>query len=159
MMTEEFLFTQMKMIRGITLQRMESITEETADLQPVGFRNTIRWNVGHIYVVQQLFVDYFSGESIDLADGYREFFAPKTSPADWKSTPPTLAEIREKLAQQPDQIMEKYSGRLEENTVKPFKLGPHGELTTLKDTLNFSLYHEGVHSGFINGIKCASNVN
>lgn len=50
---ESHLFKQMDFVRGQTLKLMEGVTEEQADVIPEGFRNSIRWNLGHIYVVTE----------------------------------------------------------------------------------------------------------
>lgn len=64
-MNEEMIFKQINLVRQNTLNEMENLTEEQADQMPEGFRNTIRWNLGHIYTVQNALISKFGGKNID----------------------------------------------------------------------------------------------
>lgn len=52
-MTGEMLLKHLELVRANALRALESTTEEMADAMPAGFRNTIRWNLGHIYNVDR----------------------------------------------------------------------------------------------------------
>ena len=41
---------QLNFARIYTQGRLQSVKDEQWDIQPEGFHNTIRWNVGHIFV-------------------------------------------------------------------------------------------------------------
>ena len=55
----EFLFNQLKAVRGDTINVVKELSESQADSIPEGFNNNIRWNLGHVYVVQELFAFAF----------------------------------------------------------------------------------------------------
>jgi len=59
-MTNDMVLRQVEVVRAITLQKLESITEDVADIMPEGFNNTIRWNVGHILIVQDQLASNFA---------------------------------------------------------------------------------------------------
>lgn len=157
-MNEEMLFQQMEFVRMRTLAALDATSEEIADGQPEGFANNIRWNFGHIYVAQENLIHRFIGLEPQLSDEYKSWFNGGTSPNSWTTTPPTLEEIRSKLAEQTDRIQETIQGRLDEKGGKPFNLGNGIVLTTLAEVLNFSIWHEGLHQGTITAMQRAQGV-
>lgn len=158
-MEEASLFGLLKLTRGMTLASVNAVSEEMADRQPDGFNNTIRWNVGHIYVTLNNLVYGFSGETTPSPEGFNRLFDRGTKPSDWgDETVPGISELKRLLAAQPDEIEQAFKGRLDEPVKMPFNLYDTGQSKTLADTLNFAIYHEGLHLGFINGIKRALGV-
>lgn len=147
-MNEELIFQQINMIRQFTLKEIEGLSEEQADQMPEGFRNTIRWNLGHIYTVQNLFISKFGGKNADTPSHYLELFAPGTKPADWQGEVPTLDELKKRLEEQPVKIKEALAGQLDEKAAEMFL-----SLSTIGELLNFTLYHEGLHVGTIKELK------
>ncbi|PAV28718.1 hypothetical protein CIL05_15670 [Virgibacillus profundi] len=152
-MNEAMIFQQINLIRQNTLKEMENLSEEQADQMPEGFRNTIRWNLGHIYVVQNSLLSQFGGKDIETPPRYLELFAPGTKPADWQGEVPTLNEVKQLLEEQPAKLKEVLAGQLDEEAIKPFN-----SLTTVGQILSFTSYHEGMHMGIIKGLKKANSV-
>jgi uncharacterized damage-inducible protein DinB len=144
----EVLFTQLKDYRNETLQAVESVTEEMADIVPNGFSNNIRWNLGHIYLDQFLWIQHLTKEPIAIPDGFREWFGFGTKPADWSSAPPSLETLRQLLAEQPGKIREAYGHRLEEE-FPPTESGMH----TIAQVLVRTIFHEGLHLAAIQSIR------
>ncbi|QQK79085.1 DinB family protein [Salicibibacter cibi] len=149
-MNEEQIFQQINMVRQSTLNELDSLSEQQADQMPEGFSNTIRWNLGHTYTVQNVLLSNYGGKNIETPSRYLELFAPGTKPADWKGEIPTLDEIKQHLEEQPKKLKETLSGQLDDEAPKPFM-----SLSTVGEILNFTLYHEGMHAGMIKGIKKA----
>ncbi|QAS53596.1 DinB family protein [Halobacillus litoralis] len=147
-MNEEQIFQQINMVRKATLKGMDSVTEEQADKQPGGFSNTIRWNLGHIYVVQNSLIAKFGGIPTETPSRYLELFAPGTKPADWQGDVPSLAELKQELEEQPARLKETLTGKLDDEAAEAFL-----SLPTVGEILNFTLYHEGVHGGMIKALK------
>lgn len=155
-MKEHMLFQQMEFIRMRTLAALDATTEQQADDMPEGFKNSIRWNLGHILLSQENLLFSFVGENDrhSLPTEYGELFGFHTSPHTWNGlTPPALSELREKLEDQPRRMKEVFSGRLDELGEKPFVLGEHTTFTTLAEVLSFTNWHEGLHQGAITAIK------
>lgn len=151
-MNEENIFKQINLVRQNTLNEMQELSEEEADQMPEGFRNTIRWNLGHIYTVQNALLSKFGGKEVDMPSPYLELFAPGTKPADWKGDIPTLGAMKEKLENQPEQLKKALAGQLDEEAVESFK-----SLSTVGEILTFTMYHEGMHVGAIQSIKKANS--
>ncbi|MYL70690.1 DinB family protein [Halobacillus litoralis] len=147
-MNEEQLFKQISLVRQATLKQLESVTEAQADEQPEGFRNTIRWNIGHIYVVQNSLLAKFGGKPVATPSRYIELFAPGTKPADWEGDIPSLDELKQELEEQPLKLKEVLSGQLDDEAAQPFL-----SLPTVGEILNFTIYHEGVHTGTVKALK------
>lgn len=148
----KFLLNQLDVIRSVTLKSVESMFDEQADIQPEGFNNTIRWNLGHIYVVQERLAFHYAGFPVDVPQSYIEMFSNGTKPADWQGDPPLLAEICSRLAEQPGRIATLLGDRLAEPPVVPFRRFD-GRLDTIGAIIGYSLYHEGLHNAAIALIK------
>jgi len=137
---QEVLLTQLESYRDETLHCVATVTEAEADLIPPGFRNNIRWNLGHLFLDQYLWIQHLTKEQTPIPDGFREWFGFGTSPADWQSPPPSLAELKSLLAEQPRMIRERYGHRLED-AFPPIEMGMH----TLEHVLVRTIFHEGMH--------------
>lgn len=146
-----YLFRQLAFVRAQTLKAVEGISEETADLVPEGFRNNIRWNLGHIYVVLERFAFHYIGLPQQLPSGFKERYEFGTSPVDSTVTGPipTLPELAVLLSEQQDRIREALAGRLNEKLEQPYTTSTGITLETPHQFLGFSLYHEGMHFSVI----------
>ncbi|NRD77104.1 DinB family protein [Bacillus sp. BRMEA1] len=148
---EHYLFKQMEFVREQTLKQIEGVTEEIADRIPKGFRNTIRWNLGHIYVVLERFAFQYMGFPQHLPEGFKELFEYGTSPLSYPASVrvPTLHELETLLKEQKDRIHEAIANRLEEKIVPPYTTSAGITLETPEQFLSFNLYHEGMHLAII----------
>ncbi|MBN8209005.1 DinB family protein [Bacillus sp. NTK071] len=149
---EDKVLKQFEMTRKFLLMGAEKITEEHADLIPGGFSNSLRWQLGHVYVTLEQLLFVQTSEEAHLPEGYSELFAPGTSPKDWTAEPPKLDELKSNLSAQLERLKETFQGRLEDEITKPFKVGPY-ELTTIGEVLLFAIYHESEHNGCMKGLK------
>jgi len=147
-MTNEILFLQLDLVRERTLQQLELTTEETADIMPAGYNNTLRWHLGHIATVQESLCFKLAGEPFKLPETYPGLFANGTKPADWTLQPPTLEELKSILTEQPLRIKQKLYSRTADKLVQPFK-----GMDTVGAVIAFSLYHEGVHTGYMMSMR------
>lgn len=154
-MSDESILKHAGIFRSLTLKLLESIPESQADIIPAGFHNNIRWNFGHIFTVQEYLVFHFATGEAKLPEGFAGWFNKGTSPADWTTTPPTLAELAGYLKEQTGRIQQTFTGRLGEKAAKPFILREGMQFETIGEIINFTLYHEGLHVGGIKGIQRA----
>src|SRR5699024_10623409 len=111
-MEEQLLFDQMKLIRKMTLHEFKHVTEEQADVIPEGFRNNIRWNLGHIYVVQHALLQHHCGIELEMDEQFQQYFNSNNSTDDWEGTPTLIDEIKEKLEKQVEEIEVALKGKL-----------------------------------------------
>ncbi|MEK4511038.1 MULTISPECIES: DinB family protein [Paenibacillus] len=152
---EDFIFRQITFVRGQTLKLLDGITEEMADQIPEGFRNNIRWNLGHVYVVLERLAFHFSNQSQQLPDGYKEQFGLGTSPLSLPEsvTVPTLHELKTLLQEQPERIRAVLSQNLQVKADPPYTTSSGMTLETPEQLLSFSIYHEGMHISTIKMYK------
>ncbi|MDQ0114784.1 DinB family protein [Paenibacillus harenae] len=153
----ENLFTQIESIRNLTIKAVEGISEQTLDIVPEGFNNSLRWNLGHIYLVQEKFAFHFAGEPVQLSESFERLFARGTKPADWNEEPPTREVLLEMLAEQPIRIQKALLGRVDEPVKAPYTTGSGVLLSTIGEFLTFTLYHEGMHINTIRLLKRFAN--
>jgi uncharacterized damage-inducible protein DinB len=153
-MNEKMLFDQFEFARNITLQVAQGITEENADLTPNGFSNTLRWQLGHIYVSVEGIVFHFAGEMPNLPVGYMELFNTGTKPSEWNITPPSVEEMLPLLTEQVKRVKETFGGRLDEKLAQPLPIGPL-KLETIGELLSFASFHESEHIGIVKSLKNA----
>ncbi|UFJ40733.1 DinB family protein [Brevibacillus humidisoli] len=142
------LFQQLEDYRHGTLRLVADVTEEMADVVPAGFSNNIRWNLGHIYLDQYLWIQHLTKEPIQLPDGYLTWFNYGTKPADWQGSVPSLDTLRELLGGQIGWIRQQYGDRLEEE-FPATESGMH----TIAQVLVRTIYHEALHAGAILSIR------
>lgn len=153
---DEYLFKQLEFVRNITLKAVEGITEDVADKIHVGFRNNIRWNLGHIYLVQERFAFQFLGMPLTMPANYNELFANGTSPLNWTEEPPAWGDMIYLLSEQQGRIRASLEYRLNEKVEKPYTTSSGLTLETVRELLNFTLYHEGMHFSCIKMYKALS---
>jgi hypothetical protein len=151
-MNEQSLFSQYEFVRQGILRTINDVTEEMAKEIPEGFPHNILWQIGHVNVSLEQIVFHFAGEQVNLPEGYADLFSRGTSPADWKTEPPTLETLRLQLSDQMDRLKQTFANRLDEKIAQPFEAGPL-KLDTIGELILFSLFHESEHVGGIKGLK------
>jgi uncharacterized damage-inducible protein DinB len=141
----EYLFDQLKVVRNNTINAVKDLSESQLDKIPTGFNNNIRWNLGHVYLVQERFAFGFTEIPMQVPAGFNELFGKDTKPSDWKIKPPSLTELIQLLEDQNNRLMDKLSTRLDDNLDKPWTMPSGLTLKTVREFLTFSMYHEGMH--------------
>jgi hypothetical protein len=144
----EVLFNQLADFRHELLVAVESINEEEANIIPEGFKNNIRWNLGHVYLNQYHWIQHLTKESIIIPDHFTEWFGYGTSPDEWGDGIPTLDYLKRLLAIQPFMIRDLYGERLEEE----FAVTESG-MYTIEQVLVRTIFHEGIHLGNVITLK------
>ncbi|WP_202077796.1 DinB family protein [Caldalkalibacillus salinus] len=135
------LFKQLQDYRGYFFHVLEGVTEAEAEMIPDGFKNNIRWNLGHVYLDQYLWIEAVTREQIDYPRAYDQWFGFGTTPADFTDETPSFDELKEKLYHQVSQIERDYGHRLEE-VFPPTEME---DLTTIEQAIVRMIFHEGMH--------------
>ncbi|WP_341963129.1 DinB family protein [Planococcus maritimus] len=147
-MNEELMFRQWKTWRSMIIKLLDRVSEEEADQMPAPFRNSIRWNAGHLATG----IDSFVSKTLDtkpcLPQQYKALFASGTSPQNWEGEIPSLEELKKVLRDQPDQIEHITAGKLGNKLLEPF-LG----METLGEVLAFMISHDALHLGTMSAIR------
>ncbi|MDQ0190960.1 DinB family protein [Alicyclobacillus cycloheptanicus] len=155
-MNDNALFDTLRFARSAVLSLVNDVSEEAADTIPNGFRNNIRWHLGHIYIVQENLIFGAAHIHRTLPEGFKEAFSMGTSPADWKSRPASLDTLKEVLTSQSGRVVEAFEGKLDDALPSPVKIGSV-EMSAPRDLISFAVFHEGQHIGIIKGLKYAIN--
>lgn len=137
---QENIFEQLAHYRSELLQFLENVSEEEANIIPTGFHNNIRWNLGHLYLDQYLWVKALTKEKDAELDVFMKWFGFGTSPKHFDRETPTFEELKKYLARQPDQLKERYGDRLAEE-FPPIDMG----MQTIEQVLLRTIFHEGLH--------------
>ncbi|MFC5733637.1 DinB family protein [Cytobacillus gottheilii] len=77
---QENLFRQLKTYREEVLHTLENVTDHEAEWIPENFRNNIRWQIGHLYLDQYLWIETLTKENIEIPECIRKSFGFGTSP-------------------------------------------------------------------------------
>ncbi len=144
----EILFKQLESYRRLVLGVLEDVSEEKAEIIPKGFNNNIRWNLGHLYLDQYLWIQAVTKEETVVPKEFNQWFGFGTSPQDFTSETPSFVELKDLLEKQPHEIKNEYGHRLEEE-FPPTEMGMH----TIKQVLIRTIFHEGMHLQTILDIK------
>ncbi|MBM7567604.1 DinB family protein [Paenibacillus sacheonensis] len=152
---EHYLYGQLAFVRAQTLKLAEGVSERDADRIPEGFRNNIRWHLGHIYVVMERYAYKYTGLPLNAPDGWAAWFEFGTSPltAPEGAVLPTLDELRERLGGQIERIQATYESRIQEPVATPYTTTSGLLLETLEQFFSINLYHEGMHLSTIRAYK------
>ncbi|MGG1685013.1 DinB family protein [Pseudalkalibacillus sp. NRS-1564] len=156
-MKDAQLLKQFTFWRYRTLQALDAVTEEQADVLPEGFTNTVRWNLGHVLVTAEFVLDRFTVMEKSLPINYSALFKAGTRPGDWTEEPPSLIEIKHYLIEQNKRISE-LEGELSESLQSEFSIGSYLTLETVGELILFLMNHENLHLGTISGIKRAQGM-
>ncbi|MEH7346384.1 DinB family protein [Bacillus sp. JJ1532] len=144
----EVLFRQLESYRNEILDAVENVTIEEAEVIPKGYNNNIRWNLGHIFLDQYLWIQAVTKEKTVVPDEFNKWFGFGTSPADFSAETPSLGDLKRMLKSQPADIKEAYGNRLEVE-YKPTELG----MQTIEQVLIRTIFHEGMHLQAIIDLK------
>ena len=66
--------------RQVLQQQVQAIPEELFDIQPAGFNNTIRWNVGHMIYWMDKYSPLIFDSTPIVPDSYETLFNSGTKP-------------------------------------------------------------------------------
>lgn len=144
----EVLFNQLESYRSEILSVVDAVSIEDAEKIPAGFKNNIRWNLGHIYLDQYLWIQAVTKETTDVPENFNKWFGYGTSPANFTEETPSVTELKKLLRIQPAIIKETYGERLEEEFPQT-EMGMH----TIEQVLIRTIFHEGMHLQTILDLK------
>ncbi|WP_152655163.1 DinB family protein [Oceanobacillus sp. CFH 90083] len=137
---QEVLFNQLSAYRTDILTAVEGISREQAEIVPEHFNNNIRWNLGHIYLDQFLWIEALTKEASEATRQFNQWFGFGTSPENFTSETPTFEKLVSLLREQPNVIKKQYKDRLTEE-FEPIDMGMY----TIEQVLIRTVFHEGMH--------------
>lgn len=142
------LFKQLETYRAAILDSLDDVSADEAEIIPNHFHNNIRWNMGHLYLDQYLWIETLTKEKTEVPDTFRKWFGYGTTPDHFSDETPSYLQLKKRLEEQPGKIMQKYSRRLEVE-YPPTEMG----MRTIEQVLMRTIFHEGMHLQAILDIK------
>lgn len=143
-----FTFDVFKNIRPYFQQFLEKCSLETLNTIPKGYNNNIIWNIGHVLVTYQILCYKLSGLPMNVSEAMVEKYRKGTKP----EGPVSQAEVDEikKLLETTIKILEDDYNKGVFSNFQEYTVSTTGNtLTSVDDALQFALFHEGLHLGYI----------
>ncbi|MDM5208871.1 DinB family protein [Cytobacillus kochii] len=142
------LMNQLHTYREEVLSILKDVSAEQAEIIPFGFRNNIRWHMGHIYLDQYLWIQSLTRDVIIDLSAYHSFFGFGTTPTDFNECTPSYEDLIGLLRDQP-RVIEHHYGDILNREYQPIDMG----MCTIEDVLIRTIFHEGIHMQTINMIN------
>jgi DinB superfamily len=145
---------KIRKFREFLLAQIADLTPDQLNKIPEGYNNNIIWNLTHLICAQQSICYLRAGQPITVKDIYFTPFLTNTKPDRFIDSQ-EIDEIKKLFVSSIDEFQIDIDKRLFDNyTASPNILKIYGvELNTIDDALDFILYHEGFHSGYIVSLK------
>lgn len=141
---------KIKKMRQFLLEQIAGLTDEQLNQIPEGSNNNIIWNLAHLLATQQGLCYLRTGQTPTVAEKYITPFYTNTKP-DRILEGREIVEIKHLLLTTLDELQEGLEKNLfEKYTASPNIFRVYGiEIKSIDDALEFLLYHEGYHTGYI----------
>lgn len=129
-------------------KNLETLTIEQLNKIPEGHKNNIIWNIGHVLVTEQLLAYRLSGLPTMVNEELIEKYKKGTKPeGDVNQT--EVNEIKALLEPTIEKTIEQYKNGAFKNFNEYTVSTTGNTLTNIDDSLEFILFHEGMHMGII----------
>ncbi|NMH87402.1 DinB family protein [Flavivirga algicola] len=144
-----------------TRKSLKNILERTSleDLNkiPETFNNNIIWNIGHIVVSEQLLVYKLSGLPTILSDEMIDKYRKDSKPEGF-ITQEEVNEVKDLLFSTIEKTEADYKNEIFK-TYNTYTVSTTGNtLTNVDEALQFVLFHEGLHIGYILALSKAIKI-
>ncbi len=150
------ILNQLRDARNRTLKIMKECPEASLERIPAGFENHILWNLGHIFTISEklLFLDFDLPHH--LPADFPGMFGNGTRPSRTEFGNVSPDRIFNLLAGQPERIEKIDKDVSKSRLSKPFQSSTGIIYDTVEKRMQFSIYHEGVHTGYIMAMRRAA---
>ncbi|MCU5746170.1 DinB family protein [Staphylococcus sp. SQ8-PEA] len=149
-MIREQIETTYKLLK----QHITNIDEEKAIFQPEIANNNIKWQLGHIILLNDfLFFEKVNGENA-LKQTISKYFLWGTSPKDFDGNEPSFKELKVLLGNQFDTILNILDDQVEAERDEPIMLkNINLRMDTFEQSIHFAMLHINRHFGQIVMLK------
>jgi len=132
---------------------LDSFTLEQLNKVPVGFKNSIIWNIAHTIATQQILIYRLSNLEMQLPQAFIDRFKKGTK-HEVDLTKNEVDYIKRILFSTLDQTELDYNnGRFK--TYQDYTVSTGSTLTNVDQAFAFNNFHEGIHLGYILALKKA----
>ncbi|WNH13829.1 DinB family protein [Thalassobellus suaedae] len=144
----QFTFDVLSNIRVFSKKYLENNSLEDLNKIPEGFNNNIIWNIGHIVVTQQLLAYKLSGLPMAVSDDLINKYRKDSKPEAFVSQA-EVDEIKALLFSSVEQLVDDYKSGVFKNYQEYTVSTTGNTLKNIDDALQFILFHEGMHLGYV----------
>ena len=148
---EQSLVDSIKKTRIFLLDLIKDLSPSQLNKIPTGFNNNIIWNLGHLLASLQGICYGRAGLKLAVDEKYIQPFKSGTKPGEQLDAI-EVATIKQLLLSSVDQLNTDLQNNLF-TTYNTWTTRGGIELASIGAALQFSMYHEGVHSGYIMAMK------
>lgn len=142
---------QLKKIRLFLLDLIKGLSVEQLNEIPTGFNNNIIWNLGHLVASQQGLCYMRSGIKPAVDENLLAGYRAQTKP-DAFITEEEITQIKHLCVSALDQLEDDYNASIFSDYT-PFTTRYDIAITTIDEAIDFLLFHEGLHMGYIMAMK------
>jgi hypothetical protein len=153
----DFIFEVLPNTRKYLKNVLENNSLEDLNKIPKGFNNNIFWNVAHLVVSQQVLVYKLSGLPLLVSEELVEKYKKGTKP----EAPVTQAEVEEikaLLFTPIEKTKEDYYNGVFKEYQEYVVVTTGNTLRSVEDALQFTVFHEGLHIGYIQALSRAIKI-
>ena len=145
---------KIKNLRLYLLNYVKELTAAQLNKIPEGYNNNIIWNLAHIICGQQNMCYIRSGLPIIVEDKYFTPYLPGSKPGAFVNGE-EIATIKKLFISTIDKLQIDFDKKLFENYTPSIAIPKvYGfEVKNIDDALEYLLYHEGLHTGYISLLK------
>lgn len=146
--------TQIEIVRkarSFILGLVNDMSDDQLNKIPSGYKNNIIWNMGHLIASQQDLCYIRSNVPIVVDDGYIKLFKTDTKPQGIISSE-AIDTIKKLMLPTIDRMESDYKQHML-TAFKPFKTRYGSSLQTIDDAIDYLVFHEGIHLGYIMALK------
>lgn len=143
----------LKKSRAFALQLVEGLSDETLNTIPKGFSNNIIWNLAHLVAAEQGVLYLRSGAPLNVPAEFYQAYTRGAAPQGTVAAA-DIAAIKDLLTS----TLPKLEADYDSGSLPPYKpwTTPYSiELTSIDAALEFLIFHEGLHCGYIMALKRA----
>ncbi len=145
---------KIKSVRTFLLSQIAELTTEQLNKIPERYNNNIIWNLAHLVCAQQSICYLRAAQPVIIDQKYIKPFTTNTKPAEFINKA-EIEKIKKIFTDSIDQLQIDFDKKIfdqytpSENILKIYGVS----LMTIDDALEFILYHEGFHTGYIISLK------
>lgn len=145
---------KIKCFRHFLLKQIASLTTQQLNEIPNKYNNNIIWNLAHLICAEQSMCYVRAGLPIVVDEKYFAPYMPTTKPEAFINER-EIETIKELFISSIERLSSDFDKNIFD-TYSPSAMTPkvYGvEVATIDDALDFLLYHEGLHGGYIISLK------
>ena len=143
-------------LRRTISQVIHTLPQQHWDSIPPGWTNNARWHIGHLIITPQRLTFRQLQEPLQVSEEYQRWFARGSSPLSWgNDSVPEMDFLLSEMITSTENLFKAMIPRWDEPYAEPMTTSSGGVLHTPGEALTFNLAHDGIHLGYIYGLRHA----